>query len=216
MAEAREVAGSRLAPAETLVWAGRPGAWALARSKFAGTRLPSYLFAAFVLLHFILWFHVLADEIAGAWSVGNLIVGILAACLVIALSLLLVALFSRWVVYAVTDRRVLIIRTWPVERCRSAMPSTLHRIVLRTDADGRGDVIFNKRTWYDLPWMKMKPSLPARWMGGPPFPPRWEWPVSMSGDEEILGFFGIRGAREVAGEIGRLRQRERAAAENAE
>jgi hypothetical protein len=137
----REIARQELQPGEHLVWAGRPGpaaqpAWQLDRT--------SLLIAAgpFLAAVFLLW---QAVGSAGAWAAFLfLAAGILMLC--IALSPL-VALWRavrrvRRTVYAITDRRLLVLPGGSRRALRAFPPEDLDDPEVRDRDDGRGDVIF--------------------------------------------------------------------------
>ncbi|HEY9538895.1 MAG TPA: hypothetical protein VIS03_14985, partial [Kiloniellaceae bacterium] len=110
----------------------------------------------------------------------------LAAALLYACWLLAAPLAARRAagstVYAVTDRRLLILEGWPTVRQRAFAPAELDDIMVSPAARGRASVVFIHRK---LPW----------------------WRRSAGGSYRIEAFYGIAEAQRVAEEIETLRQR---------
>ena len=52
--------------------------------------------------------------------------------------------------YAVTDRRILIVRRWPDERVRSVYPEMINAIEHRVHSDGSGSVFYRKHDEHGL------------------------------------------------------------------
>jgi hypothetical protein len=137
----RDIARRALQAGEHLVWAGRPGpaaqpAWQLDRT--------SWLIAAgpFLAAVFLLWQAVdSAGSLAALLFLGA---GIVMLC--IALS----PLAAVWravrrvqrTVYAITDRRLLVLPGGSSREARSFPPEDLDDPEVRERGDGRGDVIF--------------------------------------------------------------------------
>jgi hypothetical protein len=136
-----EIARQELQPGERLVWAGRPGpaaqpAWRLDRTSLVIAAAP--FFAALVLL----WMAATTSGGSGAL----LYLGAAIALLCIALS----PLAALWraarrvqrTVYAITDRRLLVLPGGSSREARSFPPEDLDDPEVRERGDGRGDVIF--------------------------------------------------------------------------
>jgi len=129
---------AELDPEETVIWIGRPGALALAaKQAFGGAVLLVWTgLATFGLLI------SLASDDAG------LLVLVPAAFVAIG-----VLLFTRlvrdaaaawWTVYAITDRRILVLQTAPFTKVMSWTPRQITSIERRDSGAGRGDVVFHQ------------------------------------------------------------------------
>ena len=137
----RDVARRALQAGEHLVWAGRPGpaaqpAWQLDRTSWLIAAAP------FLAAVFLLW---QAVDGTGSWAdLLFLAAGIVMLC--IALSPL-VALWRavrrvQRTVYAITDRRLLVLPGGSGRALRSFAPEDLDDPQVRERGHGRGDVIF--------------------------------------------------------------------------
>lgn len=178
------IARAALEPGEQLVWADRPDPRVLARARLPQVirgGLGLAVIAAFLWLSFI-----------PNWPGG--LRGVL-----FALFLLAVTLYSLWLVvqprvarraaghtvYAITDRRLLILEQWPRPRLRSFDPAELDETQVAPNiasgpAGPLGTVVFIHRK---LPW----------------------WQRSAGGSYRLEAFFGIAEAARVAERIEALR-----------
>ena len=177
------VARTALAPGEQLVWADRPDPRALARS-----RLPQFIrgLLGLAVIAGFLWLSFVPNWPGGLRGVLFL----LFVAVVTAYSLWLLAApavarrAAAQTVYAVTDRRLMTLESWPRRRLRSFAPAELDDPVVAPAAPGpRGDlgsVVFIHRK---LPW----------------------WQRSAGGSYRIEAFFGIVEAARVAERIEQLK-----------
>jgi len=172
---ARDMARAELQRGERLLWASRPSPVALAASR------RGYLWGGLIFF----WFSVLweAGVLCTAdtdskplfllWGIPFIFVGA---------GLTLYAPVSLWLahrmVYAVTDRRLLILHHVPRRCVESFWPADIHMLAVTERANGRGDIRF------------------------------WECVVRADDDGKVTrdqGFFGIAHVRMVARIAGRLR-----------
>lgn len=178
------IARAALAPGEQLIWADRPDPRALARS-----RLPQFIRGVLGLAVIVgfLWLSFVPNWPEGLR--GLLLLLFLAAATAYSLWLLAApAVASRAAsrtVYAVTDRRLLILEDWPRACLRSFVPAELDEPMVSPPARGAGgkalgSVVFIHRK---LPW----------------------WQRSAGGSYRIEAFYGIAEAQRVAGQITALR-----------
>lgn len=174
-----EAARAVLDPGETLVWAERPDPQALARAK-----LPQMIrgLLGLAVIGGFFWVSFLPNWPGGGRGV------------VLAVFLVLAVLYCGWLIaaplvarraagrilYAVTDRRVIVQETWPLRRLRSFAPADLDAPTVSAAEAGRGSVVFVSRK---LPW----------------------WRRSAGGGTRIEAFYGVPGAPAVAEAIDRLR-----------
>ncbi len=174
-----EEARALLAPDERLIWADRPDPQVLARAK-----LPQVIRGALglVVIAGFFWLSFLPN-----WPDGG-------RGLLLALFVLVAALYCLWLLaapltarkaaahtlYAVTDRRVLVLEAWPIRRLRSFTARELDEPLVSAAGPGLGTVVFQDRK---LPW----------------------WQRSAGGGTRVEAFYGIPGAQQVAEEIDRLR-----------
>ncbi|WP_422367737.1 hypothetical protein [Pelagibius sp.] len=174
-----EIARQALAPGETLIWADRPGLHAYARTKFPQVIRGVLGLAVIAGLH---WYGYVPDWRSS--TENALLFGFLAAaglyCIVLVVAPNIARHAARSMVYAVTDRRVMILSFWPFRLERSFAPAELDEPRAMADEGGRGNVIFLERK---LGW----------------------WRRSAGGSYQIEGFFGIADAPRVAAEIAKLR-----------
>ncbi len=174
-----ETARHVLEPGETLVWADRPGLHAYARTKFPQVIRGVLGLAVIAGLH---WYGYVPDWRSG--TENALLVGFLAAaglyCIVLILAPNIARHAARRMVYAVTDRRVMILSFWPFYLERSFVPAELDEPRAMAGESGPGNVIFLERK---LNW----------------------WRRSAGGSYQIEGFFGIADAPKVAAEIAKLK-----------
>jgi hypothetical protein len=134
-ASALDVARSALDPGERLVWAE----WARP-ARLARERLPLALFG-------LLWTGALARALVAADTPPSGFVAVVGAAFVLlGLAALLAPgwawLAARATVYAVTDRRLLILEGFPWRRARSFGPGDINLCERTERADGSGDLIF--------------------------------------------------------------------------
>lgn len=174
-----EAARAALQPGEQLVWADRPDPQVLARS-----RLPQVirgLLGVAVIAGF-LWLSFIPNWPGGLR--GLLLSAFIAAATLYALWLLAAPWMARAAagrtVYAVTDRRLLVLEDWPFKRQSAFLPAELDDTLVAPAASGRGSVIFINRK---LPW----------------------WRRSAGGTYRIEAFYGIAEAQRVAERIEALR-----------
>lgn len=177
-----EAARALLAPGEQLVWAERPAAQVLARS-----RVPQVIrgLLGLAVIGAFFWMSFLPLWPGG--GLGLLLALFLAAAVLYCLWLTAAPLLARraaaHTLYAVTDRRVIIQEAWPLRRLRSFQPAELDDPQVSPAAAGLGSVVFVSRK---LPW----------------------WQRSAGGGYRIEAFYGIAEAQRVAEAIGRLRRAE--------
>lgn len=166
---------AEMQPGESLLWAGRPGSAALARS-----RQKSFWFGLLFLGFSVFW-----EVAVGLGHVAYprpllLLCGI--PFILVGVGLVLYAPASFWLArrmaYAVTDRRVLILGGFPRGRTESFWPVDLNPLEVIERVDGHGDIIFRQRV-----------------VGG----------EEGSSETLRDGFFGIAAVRDVAGLIDDLR-----------
>lgn len=173
------VAGAELASGERLVWADRPDPKARTRRSW-----PRLAFGAVVTL------------IAGAWSVQAMAThgGLALTGLVFVAIGILITTLPLWrrrdgqTVYAITDRRLMIIRDGANRRVRSFQPDDIETLERRERPDGSGDVIFARET-----------LVPDRVRGnraGPPY---------QGFRRRAIGFFGIADVQRVEAAVRALR-----------
>lgn len=177
-----DVARAALEPGERLDWADRPDPRVLARA-----RLPQLIrgLLGLAVIGAFLWFSFIPNWPEGLR--GLLFTLFLAAVTLYALWLLVQPLVARQAagrtVYAVTDRRLLILEDWPRRRWRSFTPAELDNPLV-TPVESRpggdvGSVVFIHRK---LPW----------------------WQRSAGGSYRIEAFFGIPEAAHVGALIDEL------------
>lgn len=174
-----DVARAALLPGETLLWADRPDPRVLARA-----RLPQTIrgVLGLVVIGGFLWLSFVPD-----WPGGlrGLLFGLfIAAALAYALWLAAAPLFAPRAaantVYAVTDRRVLVLADWPRRRWQAFGPADLDDTLVAPALPGLGTVVFVNRK---LPW----------------------WQRGLGNNYRIEAFFGIPDAQEVAARIDALK-----------
>ena len=179
-----EAARAVLEPGETLVWADRPDPQVLARA-----RLPQVirgLLGVAVIVGF-LWLSFVPNWPGGLR--GLLLTVFLAVAMLYSLWLLAAPWVARRAagrtVYAVTDRRVLVLEDWPFKRQRAFAPAALDDTLVApatpSQRGDRGTVVFVSRK---LPW----------------------WQRSAGGSYRIEAFYGIAEAQQVAERIESLRR----------
>jgi len=174
-----ETARAALQPGETLLWADRPDPRVLARA-----RLPQTIrgVLGLVVIGGFLWLSFIPDWPGGLR--GVLFAIFIGAALLYALWLAAAPLFApraaAQTVYAVTDRRVLVLEDWPRQRRRAFGPADLDDTLVTTTAPGLGIVVFVNRK---LPW----------------------WQRGLGNNYRIEAFFGIADAQQVADRIDALK-----------
>jgi hypothetical protein len=162
-----------LRPDEKLQWAERPGGGALARTESvkAVVGIPFLAFALF-------WTYMAGGK---AWLDGEAspsglfpLFGLI--FVVVGLGLVLSPLWAwfraRWIAYAISDRRLIIISTFPVHRVWSYAPEDIQELERTDRGDRSGDLVFRREH---------------------PGSGRW----SRSYQVKRIGFFGIANARRV-------------------
>ena len=174
-----EVARALLAPGEELVWAERPDPQVLARA-----RLPQVIRGGLGLavIAGFFWFSFLPNWPQGSAGVllGLFVALGLAYCFWLLAAQLVARTAAGRTIYAVTDRRIFILETWPLRRLRSFAPADLDAPMVSPAGPGLGTVVFITRK---LPW----------------------WQRSAGGGTRIEAFYGIPGAQQVGEAIDRLR-----------
>lgn len=167
------VARDEMAPGERLIWAGRPQARSRSRA------LPLALFGLLFATVAVFWTtHALAES---GWLAlaGLLFVGLGIA---IAVRGLRRGTRAPEVVYAVSDRRLLIVQGWPQRRVQSFGPSDIDMLERHERADGTGDLLFRR-----------VPKAIERGVGGDPDERRWR----QSARARHIGFYRIPDVRQV-------------------
>lgn len=174
-----EVARAALEPGETLVWADRPAEQALARTKLPQVIRGVLGLAVIAGLH---WYGYVPDWRQGGQNL--LLFGFLAAAALYCMALIvapnLARISARSMVYAVTDRRLMILSFWPFRSARFFALEELDTPRALANEAGQGSVVFIERK---LPW----------------------WKRSAGGSYQIEGFYGIADAQRVVEEIEKLR-----------
>jgi hypothetical protein len=178
-----DAARAALEPGETLAWADRPDPRALARSK-----LPQVIrgLLGLAVLATVLWLIFLPQWPEGAR--GLLLAVFLGAAVLYSLWLIaspaVAQAAATRIVYAVTDRRVLILEDWPFRRRHAFAPPQLDDPQVMGGAEdgeaGRATVVFVNRK---LPW----------------------WRRSAGGGHQIEAFYGVTDARRVATALEKLK-----------
>jgi len=170
---ASQIARAELHPGEMLQWVGRPDPVALARSR------RGYFWAGLLFLGFsVLWEAGAAKDSGGSpfmllWGVPFILGGA---------GMVLYAPASLWlahrIVYAVTDRRLMIVHDLAGRWVESFGRSDINALDIAERSDGSGDVVF------------------------------WERVVRGEESDETRrrGFFGIAAVRDVARLVDELRQ----------
>ena len=182
-----ETARAALQPGETLLWADRPDPRVLARA-----RLPQTIrgVLGLVVIGGFLWLSFIPDWPGGLR--GLLFAIFIGAALLYALWLaaapLLASRAAANTVYAVTDRRVLVLEHWPRQRRRAFGPADLDDTLVTTAAPGLGIVVFVNRK---LAW----------------------WQRGLGNNYRIEAFFGIADAQAVAERIDALKATEKRGAQ---
>lgn len=133
---AREIAQQALDPGEELIWADAPGPWSLARQ--AGLELFNGLF----FFGFAIFWTLNAAQAPGPFPFVLFGVPFVAIGASMLLKPLWLAFGARYMIYAVTDRRLLILKTWPLRRQRSFLPRDIRDLELSEQDDGSGDIVF--------------------------------------------------------------------------
>jgi len=169
---------------EQLVWADRPGSARMARYAIRDP-LIGIPFTGFVLFFFsrINWHGMGLGSLA---FVGFVALWMLFGGLIFVLSPLISAWSARKTIYAITDRRLLIIHKFPLERTHSYAPALINNLKTVERVNGEGDIIFRKET---------KPTEVEKGF------------LSVSvefGSTTEIGFFGISEVRKVEAAIQRL------------
>lgn len=174
-----DTARAALQPGEELVWADRPDPQALARSK-----LPQVIrgVLGFVVIGVFSWLSFLPAWPGGPGGAVFAFFLILALlyCLWLVAAPLIARRAAAQTVYAVTDRRALILEGWPLRRLRAFGPSDLDEALVAPGTAGRGSVVFVNRK---RPW----------------------WRRSAGGTYQFEAFFGIADAQRVSQVIETLR-----------
>jgi len=144
--ELQEAIESEMGPEETIAWCARPRA-----SRFAWRAMPLVLvglpFTAVVLFWFVGITGAACEEAGKGETLFVVLFGM--PFLLIGLGMLSAPLWmirkARRTVYAVTNRRALILERGRNLRVHSFGPEALHRVEKRVKSDGSGDLIFERR-----------------------------------------------------------------------
>jgi hypothetical protein len=142
-----EVARLEMRSGEKLLWAGQPGAFALARAE-APKALFGIPFLAFALFWTYMagartWFSTDAESRAIAFFplFGFIFI---AVGLAMVLSPVWAAIRARWIVYAISDRRLVIMTLFPLRRVRSFASPDIQELERSDRAGGSGDIVFRR------------------------------------------------------------------------
>ena len=132
----------QMATGERLVWAD-----SAIPIRHAIRRLPTtllYLPFFFAAILWVLMMSKIAEDIAGIWFLPIYGMIFVVASLGVVLSPLWSYAVGLGTVYAVTDRRLMILRKFPRRVVLSYEPKDIGQIVRRERSGGRGDVIFRE------------------------------------------------------------------------
>ncbi|MFI5372254.1 MAG: hypothetical protein ACHQ52_11915 [Candidatus Eisenbacteria bacterium] len=147
--EAEQIATRQLDSGERLLWSGSPtpGSMALGALPLALFGIPFSAFAAFWIVTAWTGTRHLSHS-AGPWFLFPLF-GL--PFLFVGLGVLTAPIWAYFgaakTVYAVTDRRALIIVGWPRSAVQSFQPADIGDLVRVEGADGRGSLMFGSRAW---------------------------------------------------------------------
>ncbi len=130
------VVSAQLRRGEHAVWTERPAPMARARS-----RLKIFLFGIPFFCFAVFWTATAAqsgDALFPLFGIPFMVIGA---------GLLLAPMWSywearNWLIYAITDQRILIIRTFPRHKVESFEPADITKLERTTKPDGSGNVIF--------------------------------------------------------------------------
>jgi hypothetical protein len=134
-----------LRPDEKLLWVERPGGGGLARTESVKA-LFGMPFLAFALF----WTYMAGGE---AWLDGEVspsgffpLFGLVfvAVGLGMVLSPLWAWFRARWIAYAISDQRLIIISSFPVHRVRSYAPMDIQELERTDRGDRSGDIVFRR------------------------------------------------------------------------
>ena len=134
--------GRELEPGERLIWHGRPTAAALARANARRTLGWSPVFA------FACYYLATSPSIwRGTFKSGDYILVPIESLFLVATGAGVAAapwaaISARWTHYAITDRRALILKTWPRRRLQTYLPRDLQSVERR--GNEVGDLIFRR------------------------------------------------------------------------
>ena len=169
-----DIAQRELRSSEKLIWADQPGPMARARTKIK-VCLFGIPFTGFAIFWMSGAVGAGAPPLFAMFGIPFIAVG---------LGLILSPLWSyieaqRWMVYAITDQRCLILRLFPVHKAESFGPGEITRLERTEKSDGSGNIIFSEDV--------------KRGRRGSYLVPR--------------GFYGITEVRRIEEEIEKLKQR---------
>ncbi len=144
-----EVVRRELRPDERLIWAGHAGVVALARSKLGRGFLAGVVVVGFavVMLAYLLTGDLPMAEGGNALHLMPLIMplgGGFLFGLLLALEPLWAAYRARSTLYAISDRRLLIVNMFPIRQVQSFPPEALNTLECTERPDGSGDLVFRK------------------------------------------------------------------------
>ena len=133
----------QLSPGEIAVWAERAGA-----VRVALRYLPTALFGIPFLAFALFWTIAAWDEVSG--GEGAVLVFPLFGLSFVAISIVTVLspiwgyVVGLYTLYAVTNRRLMIIRRFPTRRVASYEPHDIEAVERRDRSGGSGDIIFGR------------------------------------------------------------------------
>ena len=137
--DALQIANAESRRGEKVIWADRPGPGARAMSQ-----LPRSFFGVFFFIFSIVWMSV-------AYSPNEPLLFPLFGIpfMLIGLAFILTPVWAwfearKWLVYALTDQRILIIRLFPRHKVETFAPRDVGKLERTTKADGSGNLIFRE------------------------------------------------------------------------
>ena len=174
------LARAEMADGETLIWADISAPSAARRRV-----LPLSLLGWLLLVLALIWMAKAANA-----SISLLVLGLpfLLSALALALLPWIWPRISRQSVYALSNRRLLIIQSWPKRRVTSYGPDDIDVVERRDYKDGTGDVVFRRE---------------EHRRRGHPHDPQSKRRIS----DRPIGFFGVPDARRVEMAIWALKDR---------
>ncbi len=174
------LAHAEMAEGETLLWADTPASSGARRRV-----LPLSLLGWLLLFLALVWMFKAAGASFALLGLG---LPFLVCALVLALLPWWWPRFTRHTVYALSDRRLLIIQAWPRQRVTSYGPDDIDVVERRDYKDGTGDIVF-RREEHQKPRHHNDQRTKRR--------------VS----DQPIGFFGVPDARRVEMAIWALKER---------
>jgi hypothetical protein len=174
-----EAARLEMRSGEKLLWAGRPGALALARVE-----TPKALIGIPFLAFSLFWIFMAGAGSGFSGEPGPVRYFPLFGLIFVAVGLAMVlapvwgAIKARWTVYAISDRRLVILSSFPVRRVQSFATQDIQGLERTERGNGSGDIVFRRE--------------PA-------------WGDRKSSPLKRIGFFGVEDVRTVEDTIRRMR-----------